>query len=123
MNTVTSLLNEKIKLPSIHGATTRCQLELDRTSLRIIYDWTDRDGTLEDRVTGVMYLDSTGHPCVSFYDDACIITTLDGCVEYDNRSIQFVTYLRDMETAIRKAVVFYHRLHMSATILRAYYSK
>lgn len=123
MNITTPLLTEKTKLPDIPGATSRCQLNWDRTSLRIIYDWIGRDGALKDRVTGVMYLDSTGRPCVSFYDDTCIITTLDGCVEYDNRGIQFVTYLRDMEAAIRKAVMFYHRLHMSAPRLRVYYSK
>ena len=123
MDTMTPLLNEKTKMLSIPGATSQCQLSRDRTSLRITYDWTDRDGTLKDRVTGVMRLDPTGRLCVSFYDGTCIITTLDGCVEYDNRGILFITYLRDMASAIRKAVLFYHRLHMSTPRLRAYYSK
>nr|DAK58953.1 MAG TPA: hypothetical protein [Caudoviricetes sp.] len=121
MDTMTPLLSEKTKMPSIPGATSQCQLSWDRTSLRIIYDWTDHDGVLKDRVIGTMCLDSTGRPYVSFYDDTCVITTLDGCVEYDNRGIQFVTYLHDMTSAIRKAVLFYHRMHMSTPRLRTYY--
>lgn len=117
---MTGFNREIAELPKIHMA-------------RVAYDPTKgdhvpfsytfwKDGAVTDQVHGVISRSKSGVLYVRIGDNI-VIRSVNGTgpVLYDNAGILYRAAAPSLAAAIRKGVVFMHRLHMSTPRNRAYY--
>ena len=113
---------EIAELPKIHNA----RIAYDPTKgdhVPFSYTFWSADGRVNDRVHGVLRRSISGLPYIEIEQGDIIIRALNesGRALYHNFGILYTAEMKSMDMAIRKGVVFIHRLHMSTPRNRAYY--